>query len=313
MANHNEQDPLALSAARGARLIALDRLDEAGDEAERLANNPHSLDALHDFRVALRRVRSWLRAFRPDFEESVSRKDRHRLRDLVDATNRGRDADVQIEWLRSASSKDETLESGAKRLIGLIRADRDDDGTPLNGNSLDGFEKERSRLTKRLSSVKEPVRSPKSAPPTLAAAIGARLPAHLAALRNALDLVRTADDDAEAHAARIAAKRLRYLLEPAKDVRGCKSLIKQLKALQDDLGELHDAHVLGRRVTDAILDDPGSEAVALEAVSRALAADRAGIFRRIDARWLSDPTALEKMSRGVALVAHRLCATSLPT
>ena len=275
-AMNDELDPLTLSAARGARLIALDRLDRAGDEADRLSNNPHSLDALHDLRVALRRVRSWLRAFRPDLEDSVARKDRHRLRDLVDATNRGRDADVQVEWLRHASQDgDETFRRGAKRLIELIRTERGAVGAPLNGNSLQKFDKERSRLMKRLSTVSEPVRPPSSPPPTLAGAIGARLPGHLEALRDALDLVRTADDDREAHAARIAAKRLRYLLDPAEDVRGCKSLIKQLKSLQDDLGELHDAHILGRRVQDAILSDPGTETVALEAVARKLAADRA--------------------------------------
>lgn len=307
---NDELDPLTLSAARGARLIALDRLDRAGDEADRLSNNPHSLDALHDLRVALRRVRSWLRAFRPDLEDSVARKDRHRLRDLVDATNRGRDADVQVEWLRHAAKDgDETLRRGAKRLIELIRIERGA-GAPLNGNSLVTFDKERARLIKRLSTVSEPVRPPPAPPPTLAAAIGARLPGHLEALRQALDLVRTADDDAEAHAARIAAKRLRYLLEPAEDVRGSKSLLKLLKSLQDDLGELHDAHLLGRRVQDAIMNDPGTEAVGLEAVARRLASDRAEIFGRIDRRWLSDDTAIETLTRGVASVARRLATIS---
>jgi CHAD domain-containing protein len=154
------------------------------------------------------------------------------------------------------------------------------------------------------------VRPPPAAPPTLAAAIGSRLPGHLEALRQALDLVRTADDDAEAHAARIAAKRLRYLLEPAEDVRGSKSLLKLLKSLQDDLGELHDAHLLGRRVQDAIMNDPGTEAVGLEAVARRLASDRAEIFGRIDRRWLSDDTAIETLTRGVASVARRLATIS---
>src|SRR5262249_48264918 len=94
------------------------------------------------------------------------------------------------------------------------------------------------------------------------------------------------------------------------DVRGCKSLIKQLKSAQDDLGELHDAHVLGRRVTDAILNDPGSEAVALEAVARTLAADRGAIFGRIEHRWLDDTAALQQLRRGVTSVAHRLSVMS---
>jgi CHAD domain-containing protein len=308
---NDELDPLTLSAARGARLIALERLDRAGDEADRLSNNPHSLDALHDLRVALRRVRSWIRAFRPDLQDSVARKDRHRLRDLVDATNRGRDADVQVEWLRQVSKDgDEMVRRGAKRLIELIRTERGIAGAPLNGNSLQKFDKERSRLMKRLSTVSEPVRSPPAPPPTLGAAIAARLPGHLEALRQALDLVHTADDDSEAHAARIAAKRLRYLLEPAQDIRGCKSLVKQLKSLQDDLGELHDAHILGRRVQDAILNDPGTEAMGLEAVARKLASDRAETFGRIDGRWLGDDAAIDALSHGVASVARRLAAMS---
>jgi len=140
---NDELDPLTLSAARGARLIALDRLDRAGDEADRLSNNPHSLDALHDLRVALRRVRSWLRAFRSDLEDSVASKDRHRLRDLVDASNRGRDADVQVEWLREASKQgDETLRRGAKQMIELIRIERGVAGAPLNGNSLERLDRE---------------------------------------------------------------------------------------------------------------------------------------------------------------------------
>src|SRR5262249_28122121 len=118
------------------------------------------------------------------------------------------------------------------------------------------------------------------------------------------------DHDREAHAARIAAKRLRYLLEPAEDVRGCKSIIQQLKGLQDDLGQLHDAHLLGQRVKDAILDDPGSEMMGLEAVARALAADRAEAFARIHRRWLSDADAIEKLGRGVESVARRLAASS---
>jgi CHAD domain-containing protein len=303
--------PLTLSAARGARLIALDRLDVAGAEADRLASNPDDLDALHDLRVALRRVRSWLRAFRPDLEDSVAGKDRHRLRDLVTATNRGRDADVQIEWLRRASRHgDQMVQRGAKRLIDLIKTEKKIAGAPFNGNSLQSFAKERTRLIKRLSTVSEPVRPPSAPPPTLAAAIGARLPAHLGVLLDTLDAIRGADDERQAHAARIAAKRLRYVLEPAESVRGCKSLLAQLKGLQDDLGDLHDAHVLGNRVRDAIMSNPGPDSPALQAVARTLAAHRAASFERVDRQWLSDTEAVETLSRGVDLVGHRLARIS---
>src|SRR5262249_26303249 len=100
----NDPDPLTLSAARGARLIALDRIEAAGKEADRLSSDPKDLDALHDLRVALRRARSWLRAFKPELKGSAHGKDRHRLRDLLDATNRGRDADVQLAWLKKVAT-----------------------------------------------------------------------------------------------------------------------------------------------------------------------------------------------------------------
>jgi hypothetical protein len=50
--------------------------------------------------------------------------------------------------------------------------------------------------------------------------------------------------------------------------------------------------------------------VALEAVARRLASDRAETFARIERRWLSDDTAIETLSRGVASVARRLATMS---
>jgi len=303
----NDADPLQLPAARGARLVALDRLDDAGTEADRLSSDPDDLDALHDLRVALRRMRSWLRAFKPELKGGASAKDRHRLRDLVDATNRGRDADVQLAWLaKTAQHGDATRKRGVERLTDLIKIERRAAGAPFNGSSLQNFARERGRLAKRLGTVKEPVRAPSSPPPSLAAAIAGRLPEHLEALYEALDAIHRTDDEREAHVARIAAKRLRYLLEPAESVRGCKSLLAQLKKLQDDLGELHDAHVLGHRIREAIVNHPGPSEDELQAVAAALAAERDTIFHRIERRWLNDAAAVEAFSRSIGLFEERL-------
>jgi hypothetical protein len=60
-------------------------------------------------------------------------------------------------------------------------------------------------------------------------------------------------DRAEAHATRIAAKRLRYLLEGVADAaHAAKALIEELKALQDTLGELHDAQLFGGELATMI-------------------------------------------------------------
>jgi hypothetical protein len=69
--------------------------------------------------------------------------------------------------------------------------------------------------------------------------------------------VPTVHDPAEIealHDMRIAAKRLRYVLEVTEPVFGpyAKRAHKEVKALQDLLGEIHDCDVLGPRVLDVI-------------------------------------------------------------
>ena len=53
-------------------------------------------EALHDFRVAVRRLRSVLRAYRRWLGRAAARKARRRFRSLAATTNDGRDAEVQL-------------------------------------------------------------------------------------------------------------------------------------------------------------------------------------------------------------------------
>src|SRR5262249_41430262 len=65
-------------------------------------------------------------------------------------------------------------------------------------------------------------------------------------------------DEATAPEGRILGKQLRYLLEPLVESEAvgapAKKAVKDLKELQDILGELHDAHVLGHVVEQAMID-----------------------------------------------------------
>ncbi|MBC7670966.1 MAG: CHAD domain-containing protein, partial [Polaromonas sp.] len=87
-------------ADRCVRLVALSLLADAQKAGDRLPGvarelrdgDPGSDDALHDFRVALRRLRSWIRAFEPSLRDAVSRKQRRRLSAIADATSATRDA-----------------------------------------------------------------------------------------------------------------------------------------------------------------------------------------------------------------------------
>ncbi|HZK77339.1 MAG TPA: CHAD domain-containing protein, partial [Gemmatimonadaceae bacterium] len=97
-----EHSALQESADRGIRTVALTLLATAEDAGKALHASADSVrdgaaaddDLLHDFRVALRRLRSWLRAFDSSLGDTVRRKHERRLRSIVRSTNAARDATV---------------------------------------------------------------------------------------------------------------------------------------------------------------------------------------------------------------------------
>lgn len=83
-------DPAILhdTAPRAARVVALALLADLRQEREKLAAARAS-ETLHDFRVALRRQRSWLRAMGPVIEGSVPAACKRRLRRMSRESNAG--------------------------------------------------------------------------------------------------------------------------------------------------------------------------------------------------------------------------------
>src|SRR5947208_2852185 len=89
---------LTAPAPGAARRIALNLLDAATAARQRLTDADDA-EALHDFRVAMRRLRSTLRAYETQVDALVPAKLRRRLRELARATGEARDVEVQIAWL----------------------------------------------------------------------------------------------------------------------------------------------------------------------------------------------------------------------
>src|SRR6188768_363107 len=87
-----------LPAGEGARRIALLHLETARAARCQVATSGNP-EALHDYRVALRRLRSCLRSYRRELRSTVTRKSRRRVERLAHATNRSRDLEVHLEWL----------------------------------------------------------------------------------------------------------------------------------------------------------------------------------------------------------------------
>jgi CHAD domain-containing protein len=233
----------------GARLLALGFLDQAAAARPRLAD-PEDAEALHDFRVALRRLRSSLQAYEEALAGSVPKKLARRLKRLARATGDGRDAEVAIEWLRErAGLVGAYHRAGYRWLLDHLEERKRAGYEHLLAEVEDGFEELKADLRRRLSVYQAEVRlggeGEAEPPPTLGETAAEILAGQARELAGHLERIGGAGDAEEAHRARIAAKRLRYLLEPlAGEVPGGKAAVKRLKELQELLGELHDAHVL---------------------------------------------------------------------
>jgi CHAD domain-containing protein len=249
-----DQTLLQRAPEEGARLLALSFLDQAAAAFPRLSD-PADTEALHDFRVALRRLRSCLRSYAPLLEKSLPKKLRRRLRTLAQATGPGRDTEVQIEWLRPRGQHLATHHRAGliwllARLDDRMRAAYGD----INELLEDRFPSVEKDLRHRLSVYRTEVHlDARAERPTFAAVTADILRGQTAELEMHLARVGDADDEEEAHEARISAKRLRYLLEPLTDeLPAAAPLVKRLKGLQELLGELHDAHVLETELREGV-------------------------------------------------------------
>jgi CHAD domain-containing protein/CYTH domain-containing protein len=233
------------SAARGSRLVALALLDDVVHQRDGLVAK-RTAESLHDFRVALRRLRSWLRLLREPLAASRPRGALKRLKRIARDSNAGRDAEVLLEWLRAIEPRIKpSRRSAIQWMVQRFERQEREAEASLKGRMARDFDKAVKRLRARLETytvdahVHDGLRLQ-----TLPALLGGLARDQAAELRRRIGLVHTEDDAREVHAARIAGKRLRYLLEPvAPHVEGGEALVSQLKALQDALGDLHDAHL----------------------------------------------------------------------
>lgn len=237
---------LSRTPEEGARLLALSFLDQAAAAWPRV-HDPGDTEALHDFRVALRRLRSSLRSYAEWVEESLPRKLVKRLRRVARSTGPGRDTEVQIEWLRGRSRHLSSYHrAGLQWLLARLEERMRAAYAGMEDELASEFEKAEEDLRKRLSVFHTEVHldgSPHRV--TLGDVTAKILHEEIAELEKHLAKVESPEDEEEAHEARIQAKRIRYLLEPlAGEIPGAPPVVKRFKAVQDILGELHDAHVL---------------------------------------------------------------------
>ena len=220
-------------------------------------------EALHDFRVALRRLRSTLRTYRPYLQKSIRKPLRQRLKRLASSTNPARDHEVMLARLASKrEGASEPLRKGIDYVVQHLASPAAYDEASLEQD----FIKLRDTMTRRLERFDFRLDAEKVADkdPDFRSVTSRAVEEGTRALAEILGRVETIEQAETLHSARIAAKRLRYLIEPWRDqTTSAKRLVRRLKKLQDVLGDLQDTHVLLHQAASCL------ETAALEQARRA--------------------------------------------
>ena len=264
---------LGLPVGQAAATYLLHLCKQADAACQRLGD-PADAEALHDFRVAIRRSRTWLRAYRVYLP--LDKPLRKRLRALARRTNAARDAEVSIAELQAFA---DALSAAQKPGLDWLLARFEYDRQQAYADVLQHIPAAWPPVARKLKqSLRDEAGQASSAFSQVAFELAASAEAELA---QKLESIAGLEDVEPIHQARIAAKRLRYLLEPFRDeVKGVREAVKRLTALQDAMGELHDRHVLAQRLAAAVED---------VAIQRA---------RHMLELTLTDPEAAHRASRG---------------
>ncbi len=237
---------LRMSAGKGARAQAL-RLVDRTNKAGRLLAEGKNREALHQFRVALRRLRTFLRGYDPYLP--ITKKIRAVLRRIAKRTNAARDLEVSISWL-----KQQRRDLNARERIGLqlllqeLERQRDKAYLGIRERVL----KEWGPIAKELARLLRARGKDEPAMQSFAQVSAELASEHNYRLEMSLSRLERRPNQKVAHRARIRGKRLRYLLEPiCHTVPGVQGALAALKRLQDDLVALNDSAVLLEQLSEA--------------------------------------------------------------
>ena len=230
----------ALLLAKAEPLFALEEAARGGADA----------DAVHDMRVASRRLREAMRLLAPLYPGREFNRWYRRIRKVTRALGPVRDSDVFIEeFSRLAPEFGEGGRRAVAFFVGHRMGRREHELEALN-RQLAALDLEKNRAS--LEALAHAVAGTSDAARPFAdfahAAVAERAAAVFGAQPEALDERNTA----EQHALRIDYKRLRYAVEAFAPCYGddFDALHETLVAFQDALGEMHDLHVFGDLVRD---------------------------------------------------------------
>ena len=239
----------------------------ASDPGTRLGAD---IEDLHQFRVATRRLRAFLRASRPLVGAEWAEELRAELGWLAAELGRVRDLDVLLEHLRAESATLEPDEAKAfKPVLAALSRERGRQRRTL----VRGLESDRYlALLDRLETDDPPLGESETT-------LRAIWKGELKTLRGVIKALGPEPPDDALHEARIHAKRTRYATELARPALGKRAagVLEAAKELQDVLGAHQDAVVAEQVLREQVVAAPGAGV----AVGRLIERERR---RRVEAR-----------------------------
>lgn len=259
---HGRPAPAAVAAALAPLAAAM------GDAANTAGSRVEARD-LHRFRVAMRRSRSLLAAFKALFDKPTRRRFRKDFAWLNSSTGRLRDLDVLLGALEQPAHENDVPEC----VRTFVRARREEEHWRalrlFNSPRYIGMMREWSQALDRLAQTDE------AADGDVSVAIGRALARQLDRVTRHIAHWQDEPDYTALHRVRKDLKRLRYLIDgftelfPARDL---ERVQHDLKGLQDLLGAVCDRHAQYQLVRGWLMSSLVASDDALSAALTAFAA-----------------------------------------
>lgn len=219
---------------RGLLRLLAARYEELERQRQYFLAGKSNGEALHDLRVATRRLRCLLGGYRrylQNWEALTSQ-----LRELQQMSNPARDLEVFITLIRQSGPT-------CAPLIPPLLHQLDDHYAQLRQHLPVAWE----HLGPELETMAEML-SPDASDKPLGKVCARQASRHYRRIKKGLKALRKEWDDSLAHRLRINGKRLRYLLEPFIELSEVAQAVTVLKRFQDLLGDYHDSALLQQRL-----------------------------------------------------------------
>jgi CHAD domain-containing protein len=229
------------SAHEGVKLFALQQIKKATSACNHLTD-PSMPDALHDFRVAVRRLRTWIRVYKQ--YHNVNKKKIKQLGDITDFTNKSRDLEVCLDWLNQCIADMSDISAIDKQALEILRENMTKDYKQELIEIQNHVPADWKRLQESLVNHLNNNIDEKKILDLLPQVAATKILSACKSVEDQLALIHGIEDRFAIHKLRIYYKRLRYLLEPFRfQIPATREIINFLKKIQDLLGNFRDAHI----------------------------------------------------------------------